>query len=244
MTVSECARYTRDSGNTGSVSVPVTAGVSAGKRLVLAVNGAALNAATSFSATDSQGNTYTQRAFAICSVAAVDGQIAILDANITAALSTSDTITVTCNTRSPDKWCVIGVQADDVSGGFDVAATNTGGTGSSVATGTTGTAAQDDELLIAVIGLTDSGADATLTMTDWTQLAKATASPGSNPKSLFMAYRYVSASGTRSGSGTLPGGSEAWVGAIAAYKQDAPAAQPFCFLFDGTTDIPMDITVS
>jgi hypothetical protein len=179
MTVTECARVTHDTGNVASVTVPITAAVAAGQRLILAVNGAALNAATGFTATDSKGNTYTQRAFAICSVAP----------------------------------------------------------------GTTATAAQDAELLIAVLGFTDSGAARTLTMAGWTQLTKATASPSSSPKSMILAYQYVSASGSRAGSGTLSA-SEAWVGAIAAYKQDAAAPATFCWLYNGTDDIPMDITVA
>jgi len=243
MTVTECARYTHDTGNVASVTVPITAAVAAGQRLILAVNGAALNAATGFTATDTKGNTYTQRAFAICAVAAVDGQIAILAASVTTALTTSDTITVTCTGRSPDKWCVIGVQVDDVSAGFDVSATNTGTTSAAVSTGTTAAAAQDAELLVAVYGFTDAGAAVTLTQAGWTQLAKATASPSSSPKGMIVAYQYVAASGTRAASGTLSS-SQAWVGAIAAYKQDAPPPATFCWLYDGTTDIPMDITVA
>lgn len=243
MSATECARYTRDSGNIATVAVPITAAVAVGKRVVLAVNGAALNAATSFSATDSKGNTYTQRAFAVSAVAAVDGQIAIISGAITTALTTSDTISVTCNTRSPDKWCAIGLAVDDIAGGYDVSATNTGTTGTALATGTTGAAAQDRELLVAAFGFTDATAARTLTMAGWTQLTKATASPASSPRSLILAYQYIQATGTRAGTGTLSS-AEAWVGAISAYKQDAPPSQAFCYLYNGTTDVAMDVTVA
>lgn len=220
----ECARHTRDSGNIGTVVVPVTAAVPSGATVVVAVNGAALNAATGFTATDTAGNTWTERAFQVHGTP-VNGQIGILTCPVETALTTSDTISVTCVSRTPDKWAVLGIAFGDVSG-VDVATQTTGADGSSMSTGTTASAAQDSQMLVSAFGYTGTVTFTAQAGSDGS--ATATASPGAAPRSVGISWRPVDAPGARSGTGSLSG-SQAWVGAIVALNTLPPLDTPAGF---------------
>jgi hypothetical protein len=131
--------------------------------------------------------------------------------------------------RSPDKWAVIGVAFDAVTG-VDVAASTTGADASTLTTGTTAAAAQAQQVLVSAFTHTSatftpqSGSDG---------YATAIAAPASSPRCTAIQWRTVDAAGTRSGSATLSS-TQAWCGGIVALNATAPApATPWAAVTSG-----------
>jgi len=240
--IGEIARYAHDSAtNVSSVSVPVSFAAPAGTRIILAVTTNPNTAVTGYTATDSKGNTWTQRSLQVHATSN-NSDLGILECLVTTALTTSDIITVgnTSSLRSPAIWIVLAEGFDDLSGGFDVQASATG-TSTAPASGATGTAAQNGELVFGAVGFT--GNPTFTTGAGFTGPAGGQLNTTSTLRGLGVEWQYVNAAGTRSAGGTLST-SQGWCAAAAAFEQGAAALQPFCFYFDGTNDIPMDVTVA
>ena len=220
--VNECVRYEYSVTNAGSVSAPIIAAVPAGRTIVLAVNAPALNAITSFTATDSKGNAWNQRAFA-ANAMVVNGQGAILVCHVTTALTTSDTVTVTAVTRSPDRWAVLALQFDDIltSAATDQTATTAGGIGSALTVGPTAATTQADELVVAAFPIT--AAPTVTAGSGFTAQPIVTTSNATAPKSLIVEWRYVTTTGAQTAAATLSA-SQSWAGMIVTLKKAAAPA--------------------
>lgn len=240
--IGEIARYTYDSAtNVSSVTVPVSVAAPTGIRIVLAVMTNPNTAMTGYTVTDSKGNSWSQRSFQVHSISN-NANLGILECGVTAALTTVDTITVgnVSNLRSPTAWLILAEGFDDLSSGFDVQASATG-TSITPASGPSATAAQNSELVFGATGFTGNStyaAGSGLTTPVGGALYTTTI-----PRGLAVVWQYLNSAGTRSVSGTLSL-SQGWCSAVTAYKQSGAATlQPFCFVFDGTNDIPMDVTI-
>lgn len=208
-------RYTHDTTNVTSVTVPVLVAVAAGARLVVAIDAPVTGSVTSFTITDSKANTYTVRSTQ--NAASINYQLALADSVLTTALATTDTVTITVAGASPAKWCVNAISVDNLSG-YDTQATASGSS-TTPNSGPTAVAAQDTELVVGVVGYPDAGSAVTFTPDGGlSALAKVTSSPASAPRSMVLCYGYVSAAGTRTFSGTLSA-SNPWGAIVGAYKQ-------------------------
>ncbi len=208
--VGEVIRTLHDTPNVSNIDCAILNTVPVGHTIILAVNAPAVNAITNFTATDTKGNTWTQRAFQIAGTV-TNGQIAILTCQVTTELTTSDTVNIVANTRSPGLWMVIAQEFSDLTGGFDVSAsaTNTNTTPSA----TTAIAAQNKELVFGAFAWAGSN---TLTAgSGFSDVAELSTS--SSVKELHVEWKYVDASGTRTANGTLS--STQWVAAVVAMKQ-------------------------
>lgn len=183
----------------------------------MAVNApASAGAITSFSAADTKGNAWNQRSFIIGSNA--NAQMAILGGHVSTQLTSSDTVTITCNTRSPASWVVIADEFDDLtaSGAFNAQGTGTS-TGSSFTATVTGTA-PNAQLLYAAVGFASTTAVATFTSVDGSSASGTTTT---TPKVLRTAWRYIATGATRTVAGTISTSPGVWAEAVTAWDQDA-----------------------
>ena len=240
--IGEIVRYAHDSAtNVSSVTVLVSLAAPAGTRIILAVNSNPNTAVTGYTATDTKGNTWTQRSLQVHATSN-NSNLGVLECLVTTPLTTADTITVgnTSNLRSPAIWIVLAEGFDDLSLGFDVQASATG-TSASPASGATGASAQARELVFGVVGFT--GNPVFTIGSGFTGPAGGQLNTTTTTRGLAVEWQYMSVSGPYSAGGALSG-SQGWCAAVTTFKQDAAALQPFCFYFDGTNDIPMDVTVA
>jgi hypothetical protein len=202
-------------GSDGSLTFGVTAAVAAGSSVVIAVD-LVRNASTGLGATDSKGNTYTVN---VTKFGTSDLLGAILSAHNVAALTTSDTITVTYPNAFYEKrvqaYSVTGLAASST---LDKTASNNANS-SAWSSGSTGTLSQADEIAFAfgVLGTTAaSNPDA-----GWTELFDFS---NTSLNRLVFQYQIVSATTALNGGGSFAGGSVPWAGMIATYKAAAPAS--------------------
>lgn len=213
MTGTEVIRATQDDGsNHSTFAVPFKSGASAavGDKLIVCLNApSAAGAITNFSAVDSKGNTWNQRAFVIGTNG--NSQVGVLTCDVATAMSQAggDTITITANTRSPLIWSVLGAKFDDlvIPSAFDATASGTNPvTVANSAVGVTaGSGAQNQELEFACAGWASAGATLSLSGS-WDGTPALLFNTGTNaatPKMIQMMWRYVNVSGARSWSGTL-----------------------------------------
>lgn len=214
--VQEAARYTQSTPQRSSVTVTLAHNVAVGHTLMLAVNATNPNAATDWSAIDSQGNTWTK--IAQQNSASSNYQVAVLTTQVNFALTTTDTITVTiAGTAKPAGWSVIVDEFDDLAG-LDQSNTAFATTNSPTIT-STAVGSQNTELVYAAVAWTDSGS---VTLTDgagFTSNAEATAAT-TPARTMQTMWDYVNSSGTRTASGTLTS-SQAWGTVLAVMKQTA-----------------------
>lgn len=210
--VGEVARVLQDNGSfVGSIAAPVLRSVPAGHTILLAVNTNANSAITSYSATDSKGNTWSQRAFQLCSIAN-NGQLAVLSCKVTTALTTSDTITVTANTRTPATWMILAEEFDDLVS-FDVQVSATG-TSSSPSSGATANGAQNSELVFGAFAVTSNPA-----FTPGSGCTSPTGGPvnaTTAARETAVQWQYVNAAGSRSAAAGL-GGTQVWAAAAVVF---------------------------
>jgi hypothetical protein len=234
--LAEVARATRDLTTfVGTYTVPVLAGVSAGNTIMLAVNTDGVAAGASYTATDSNGNTWNQRALSVAATPN-NAQVGILTCQVSVDLTTLDTISVTATGRTPAHWMVLAHSFDDITTGFDLAVTNTQTATSAVTVGPSATAAQNAELLYVAVGYT---ANPTFTAgAGFTEPAGGEAQVTVNTqRSLAVEWQYVNVAGTRSATATL-GSNQANASALVAQKQTLGAVAYNIFLDDnvGVTD--------
>lgn len=125
------------------------------------------------------------------------------------------TVTITITGSIGDRYVTAVVEewsGVPTTGVFDVSASNTG-TGTSVTTGTTAAKAQNNELVLALVGCAGDNA---AVMTGFSTSYLLNNSASFQP--IGAGYKSVNASGTESASVTL-GGSEDWAAAIATFKE-------------------------
>lgn len=171
------------------------------------------------SCADSQGNTYSLDA----SGPAVDPRVHLFSAKVTTALNNGDTITVTSGSSSGRTFRAVEYSGLDPSSRFD---TSAGGSGSSAAADstTTGTLAQADNLIVAVVGHV-----ATTTNYAWETLSPVWNDLGTSVstgtvRTGHAAYRVVSSTSGVAAKATWTT-SRAWAALVGVYKA-APDSVP------------------
>lgn len=197
----------------------------AGNTLIFVLAYQAATSQTIASITDTKGNAWTidvertastGRNVHICSTRQNVG-----------ALTTGDTITVTLSAASAD---TVQMWLEEFTGAydFDVGASQTGGTGTSVAFGTTATTASTDEFAVIAAVVSKSGAAASWTWTKDANYTNFTTAPplptGSQTLSTAAHYRLLSATGTQTATDTVNNSTNGQVAVIATYKAQAVAA--------------------
>jgi hypothetical protein len=213
--ISEAARFTRDSGNIGSVSTTYLDAYPAGTLILLAVNAPVVNVWTTMTVTDNAGNTYTMIGSPRQDMPA-NYQVAQFSCVLTNPVTTSTTITATASDRNPDKWVILAAAFDDSAASLDVH-TSAANTSSAPNSGNV-TPSASGQLLFGAIAYTDNtGALGLTPAAGWTNLTKGTASPSANGRTLVIGYRYINSLSDRSYSGTLPS-SQAWAALVAGFN--------------------------
>lgn len=215
----EIVRAHKDTGNTATYTVSFGAGVPVGSTLVVAVDAPVTAAISAFSITDSKGNSYTPRR--IENTTPVNFQLLHADSLISNAIVPGDTMTISVTGASPAKWAVLAFAADNITS-FDKG-------GAAVGSGqpwsvSSAAGAQNSQLVVGIVGYTDSTGVITSTPNDGsTSMADETSSPGASPRSLALQWRMVNASGVRTASGDL-NGSSGWGAIIGVYNATAAVA--------------------
>lgn len=201
-----------------SWNVAVGTTVIVGHTLVLAVAGTNTTGQDgSFTATDAAGNTWAE---AIHCPRTGTAQESILWTKLTSQLTSGQNITITHSAAGLARVAFIADEYDDITG-FDVAASNTTGSGVNYTSGTTAAAAQNNQLLYSAVCWTGAVLDWTAG-TGFSSPGAQSANNGASYQNLQTEYKYVNASGTRSADGTF-GASKSWGGAIAAFNTTTPA---------------------
>lgn len=151
-------------------------------------------------ATDSQGNTWHHLHLKVTTGTTTTAHV--MYANITQALSASDTITFTF-TDYITRLAVSCTQFNEVLAP-DVAADadNGGASWSVLVTAATATTAEPNELVYGAWGLTNSGRVFTAT-NGFTTLTKYTSDGGSGDRAIAPEYKYVGSTGAYTANGTL-----------------------------------------
>lgn len=216
--VAECARYNHDTTNVASITANFTHAVSAGQTIVMFVNAPVTGSITGWTVGGSKNNTWV--AGPTENATSLNYQMAVFTCKVTNAITTSDTYTVTVTGASPAKWCVLAAIFDDLAAATIDASGVTSGTASALTVSTTGATTQAAELVVAGFAYTDAATPVGFTAgTGFTAVGSPViASPTSTPRTLAVEYRYVTATGTQTATGTL-GAGEGYGAVIATLKQ-------------------------
>jgi hypothetical protein len=210
---------------TSSAGGGLTSSCTAGNTVIFLFSGQTTTLPTVTSITDSKGNTWTidvqnnaQKTVVIASTRQNAGTLLSTD-NITINLAS-------VYTGNIDGF-VLEFSGQYV---FDVGATNSGTSGTSLASGTTAATASTDEFACVMYHATKSGATATYT---WTKDANYTSpatfqlpsSATATRDSDVIGYRLLSATGAQSATYVVNNTSNGWGASIATYKP-APTSTP------------------
>ncbi|WP_152185360.1 hypothetical protein [Segeticoccus rhizosphaerae] len=212
----------------GSLDVALSQGVPAGHTLILAVQTQGLSGQDGpFAATDTKGNTWTQRAHRFKSGTL---QLSVITCKVATALTTSDKVTITHPAADVNLWAVVIHDFDDADG-FDTMAVSDGGSmGMNV--GPTAAGAQSKQLLVAAFAYGGSD-DSFAPGSGFTAGQPLQVTNGSNYRNIAAEWSYVDATGTRSASATSLS-SSAWAGAVVVFNS-AAQAQELKLVADETT---------
>lgn len=231
--------------NNGPTAQAFAKNVPVGHTLIVAAQAPSTTAETTFTMTDSAGNTYTQRKVQ-AHATPINNQIVLFTCQVTAAITAgSTTWTLKSVNRNPAGWAVIAEEFDSLSDGYDSTAGTNGNQGAShdPATGATATAAQDLETIVVALGFIDTGSANVYTPpAGWSTTAKATTLLAS-PKSVLLTWRTVDAPGTRSftGTGSLSVSAN-WAAAIMAMKADPDPSG--MYIWNGSALVPVEVTIA
>lgn len=207
-------KFTRDTGNTTTVTANVLVAVPAGAKFVVVANAPVTGSITAWSISDSKGNTYSP-ARVTQNGTSLNYQMAMFDSVVSTALTTSDTVTISVTGASPAKWDVYGLYSNDA-GAFDSSGTSVGS--ASAVSVATASGAQSSQLAVVAVAFTDTGATTTITPdAGFTAGTKLTASPSSAPRSLQVFWQYANSAGAKSFAGTLSS-SQGWGATIVTYN--------------------------
>lgn len=205
------------SASTSSTAVTLTQAVPVGTTIIGAI---ALEAgdgtAPAVTVTDAAGNTW---AATTAGLAGTTVSVRIFASTITHALSSGQTVTVATATART-RLAIILEAFDDVTGGLDKSATNTG-SGTALAAGTTTATAQANELVIGAFGYGGSPGGAFTAGTGYTAGAEVNIAAASSNRLVALEWSYVAAVGTQSPTGTISQTST-YAGAAATFPTSAP----------------------
>lgn len=221
--VAECARYNHDSGNVNTITQNFTHAVAAGQTIVLFVNAPVTAAITGWTITDSKSNTWTIGSV-VEQTTPVNYDLTLATCKVTSAIATTDSYTITVTGANPAKWCVLAAIFDDLASATLDASGITSGTSSSLTVSTSGATTQASELVVAGFAYTDATTPVGFTAgSGYTAVGSPViASPTSAPRTLAVEYKYVTATGTQTATGTL-GTSEGYGAIVAALKKTVAA---------------------
>jgi hypothetical protein len=206
----QCGLFVQDTGTAvTNVSVPITAVTTVGHKLMLGVQCSGGTAGSTFSATDTKGNTWTPHGIDDTNV--TNNRVGVLTCTVTTAHTTSDHITLSISSGTRATWVVIVDEFDDATT-FDVGAV-ADGISAAPACGPTGTAAQNNQLLYMALGWSGVFTFSTLPA-GWS--AGAVQNAPTAQRSLHTMWAYVNAPGTRSSGAAALSSSTAWAAVLAA----------------------------
>lgn len=202
-----------------SIVITTTRGAAVGEDVVVLLAGSVPvgGGAETITASDNKGNTYTTRVHAYNGSAT--NQTAIIQARVTTALVTSDTITVSLSnaiTRGAVRAYVVnGMTATTP---FDASNTNviTSGATNNLTTNATAALAQADEIAFAAFSCVSSSLPFT-PGSGWNSSAAVSTSAGSNERSLIALWRVTTSTAALTGTCNLSSGS-LYAGAIGTFK--------------------------
>lgn len=250
--VSEVLAGTKTSGGT-SITLPFLKSVSTGNTILIGVAVETNKGAATFSATDTKGNTYVLDAVSSNGQTIGNG---ILSCFVTAALTTSDTITITAGGINHNRWAVAGSEFDNIAqNGKDVAAIATGRS-TLLDTGQTPISADQYEVAFASFGFSLNNGQVFTPGSGYLLAAQVNAAPGSSNRAVANTYTYFSAPTHYRATGNITA-IAMWSGQVVSYaatslgnlKPLANAGQaqtvlPFSTVtLDGTTSSDQDGTV-
>lgn len=223
--VGEAVRYT-DAVQASSKSGNFSKSVPAGHWIMVAIAAPSTTAETVFTFTDSVGNTYTQRGV-VSFTTPINSQLALFSCHVTTPIvggsgGGHSTWTATSTTRNPNGWCILGEQFSRLTA-FDKVATNFGTASKDMSTGTTGSAAQDRQMLFGAWEWTDVGGtsafDLPIDVPAWSGVSKVTMALGA-PKSLAVGWQFVDESGVRTATAHQEPTNATWTAGIIAMNRD------------------------
>lgn len=223
-TLGVVATLSYDSTATKTVNIPITAPVASGQAIIGGVIMDASTANTGMTISDSKGNSGW--ALADLGVNATPGSaqvFQIYNPGITTGLTTSDhvTVTVTSGTGGTggSQWAAKLLGFGGVLS-FDQAAHNQGSS-QNPDSGTTGAAAQNQQIVMATLGGTGTGVTQT-TIVPSGFTAETPQVTTTNVRNLWLIWGTVNASGTRNvHSHNSDSASHAWAGVVGAYNSNA-----------------------
>lgn len=201
--------------NDATISLTVSAAVAAGQKVIVCGQ-ASGGPGTTATFADSKGNTYATDA---TSNVRANGQSYIASAQITNALTTSDTITMTVSASQTAKI----VAAVQVSGLLTTSAKDqsvvANGTVVGWSTGASPATTQADELVIAACGNDSTATETSTAGATYSELFDISTSSAAE---LTVIYKIVAGTGAQTGSGTWTNsGARGWNAALVTYKAAA-----------------------
>jgi YD repeat-containing protein len=197
---------TTSSGTT--LTIPVTSAVAAGSTIIVGfVAGTTVSAVT-----DTAGNTYTLDAAAANGTSA---KVQLASAVDVAALTTSDSLTITCSSGAAKAGVAVAFTGTATSGPLDQTASGTGSS-QSAAVSPALTPSAAGELVVTVGGFNNAGSD-TYTASNATLAVSAGTSGGGTNRSLGLAYVIQGAIATDATTVNDTTTSGTWAAAAASY---------------------------
>lgn len=197
--------------------VPLTAGVAAGKRLVVFACNNTGNTDPPNTCSDSKGNIYTLDAE---STALTSRRVAVFSSRLTSALTTSDTVTVTYTTTLPNRRVVTLIAVDTIRAPSIPVTKNSGTT--STALSTPATANRDDAnyIVFGVYGWNNTVTGVTLTPGGtFGNIENLESGTGATWRGMGTMWWIASAAGTEASQGTLSASPSSWEGITIGYSQ-------------------------
>lgn len=234
--------FTQDGGTgVASVNIPVTLGIQAGGRMAIYINVPGGSAGTTFSATDTAGNTWTSRVVNEGQV--TNARLVELTATATTGLdpTLSDSVTVNITAGANRAvWCVALIGMSDATG-YDTSANASGSGTTAMASGSTASGAQATQYLVGFFGWKNATAVISSYGAGFAELVNLYTGAVSSGR-LAVAYRQVNTSGTRSASATLSSATP-WAAGVGVFNETPPSVTDQWYISDGTS-VPVGSPVS
>jgi hypothetical protein len=198
-------------------SFTFNAAVITGHTLIGSVNVNESTASPTITVTDSKGNTYHVDAQITAGVTDV---LAVFSARITTALSTSDTLTISINDGTHNRWSISVEEFDDIlTSPLDKTATSTGSGLSMTSTATVATTATN-ELVFGGFGFTTPVSKTFTAGSGFTNSPIQGTNAGTTDRGVVNEWQYVNSTGTQTATGTL-NATTTWAAAVVTYKSQA-----------------------
>jgi len=203
-----------------SATFTFSAAVSAGHTLIGAVNTTVVSATPTITVVDSKSNTYT-----------VDAQVdsnstdltVVFSANITNALTTSDTLTITFNDGTHNRWAISVEEFDDIMTTPRDKTVINGGIGTSMTSTATATTTAANELVFGGFGVANSSAKTFTVGSGFSSSTYRTTSAGSSDRGVWNEWQYVTSTGAQTAAATVSV-STTWSAVAVTYKTQTAAS--------------------